>query len=99
MEAEIAIRIGLWSGARERASAPISRLPFTPVLFLGKLTRREAQRSQSSVSDQQIDHQHDQQNTADTDAPAISPPGIAETAPEEEDKYQNNQNQVHSFLR
>jgi len=48
------------------------------------------------VSDQQVDHKHDQQNTADADAAAISPPGIAETAAEEEDQYKNNQDQVQS---
>jgi hypothetical protein len=69
------------------------------VLFLGELTRREARRSQSSVSDQQVDHKHDQQNTADTDATAISPPGIAESAPEQEEQYDNNQDQIHPFLR
>jgi len=53
------------------------------VLSLDKLTRREARGLQSSVSDQQVDHKHDQQNTADADAAAISPPGIAETTPEE----------------
>jgi hypothetical protein len=31
--------------------------------------------------------------------PAISPPGIAETTPEEEEKYDNNQDKVHPFLR
>jgi hypothetical protein len=51
------------------------------------------------VSDQQIDHQNDQQNTADTNATAISPPGIAETTSEEEEKYDNNQDKVHPFLR
>jgi hypothetical protein len=40
-------------------------------------------KSQSPASDQQIDDEYDQQNTADTDTAAISPPAIAETAPEE----------------
>src|ERR1700730_9926090 len=68
------------------------------VLSLGELTRREAGRLQSSVSDQQVDRKHDQQNTADADAAAISPTGIAETAAKEEDQYKNNQDQVHPFL-
>src|SRR5882672_2162875 len=61
--------------------------------------RVESGKSQSPASKQQIDDEHDQQNTADTEASAISPPVIAETAPEEEDQYHNNQDQVHSFLR
>jgi hypothetical protein len=85
-------------GSRTGVSANIS-FAHHGVLFLGELTRREARRSQSSVSDQQVDHKHDQQNTADADAAAISPPGIAEAAAEEEDQYKNNQDQVHPFLR
>jgi hypothetical protein len=72
----VAIRIGCGAGSRTGLSADIS-FAHHGVLFLGELTRREARRSQSSVSDQQVDHKHDQQNTADTDATAISPPGIA----------------------
>jgi hypothetical protein len=46
---------------------------------------------QSRVSDQQIDDEHDQQNTADSDAAAISPPGISEPASEKEEQHENNQ--------
>jgi hypothetical protein len=85
----------LWSGgSRTGVSADIS-FAHHGAVFLGEPTRRETQRSQASASDQQVDHKHDQQNTADTDATAISPPGIAETAPEEEEQYDNNQDQVH----
>jgi hypothetical protein len=58
-----------------------------------------SQKSQSPPSEQQIDDEYDQQNTADTDATAISPPAIAETAPEKEDQYYNNQDQIHLLLR
>jgi hypothetical protein len=46
---------------------------------------RRHQKSQSPATEQQIDDEYDQQNTADTNAAAISPPVIAEPAPEEED--------------
>jgi hypothetical protein len=49
------------------------------------------------VSDQQVDHKHNRQNTADPNATAISPTRIAETAAEEEKQYENNQDQVHPF--
>jgi hypothetical protein len=49
------------------------------------------------VSDQQVYHKHNQQNTADPNATAISPTRIAETAAEEEEQYENNQDQVHPF--
>jgi hypothetical protein len=67
-------------------------------------TRREPAhvapgKSQSSASEQQIEDEHDQQNTADTDASTIPPPAIAETATEEEHQYYNNQDQVHLFPR
>ena len=62
-------------------------------------TADTAEKSESAASDQQIDDEHDQQNTADTNAAAIPPPAIAETAPEEEDQYDNNQDQVHPLLR
>jgi len=50
-----------------------------------------------SASEHQIEDKHDQQNAADTDAAAVSPPGIPETAPEEEEQNDNNQDQVHPF--
>jgi hypothetical protein len=90
-------RLALGFHPRDRQPRPAALT--TGVLSLGELTRREAGSLQSSVSDQQVDHKHDQQNTADADAAAISPPGIAETAAEEEDQYKNNQDQVHPFLR
>jgi hypothetical protein len=94
----VAIRIGWWrGGSRTGVSVDIS-FGLRGVLSLGE-PAVGARGSQSSVSDQQVDHKHDQQNTADTDAAAISPPGIAETTPEEEDQYKNNQDQVHPFLR
>src|ERR1700732_670655 len=60
---------------------------------------RNSGKSQSPAPEQQIDDEYDQQNTTDTDPAAISPPVIPEPAPEEEDKNENNQDQVHSFLR
>jgi hypothetical protein len=69
------------------------------VIGLVPLASRPDRKSQSPVSEQQIDDEYDQQNTADTDAAAISPPGIAETAAEEEQQYENDQEQVHPFLR
>ena len=69
------------------------------VIGLVPLASRPDRKSQSPVSEQQIDDEYDQQNTADTDTAPISPPAIAETAPEEEDQYYNNQDQVHLFLR
>src|ERR1700732_3284712 len=60
---------------------------------------RNSGKSQSPAPEQQIDDEYDQQNTTDTDPAAISPPVIAEPAPEEEDKNENNQDQAHSFLR
>jgi predicted ATPase with chaperone activity len=51
MEAGVAIRIGLRSGgSRNGVSADVS-FAHHGVLFLGEITRREARRSQSSVSD------------------------------------------------
>jgi len=51
MEAGVAIRIGLRSGgSRNGVSADVS-FARHGVLFLGEITRREARRSQSSVSD------------------------------------------------
>jgi hypothetical protein len=84
IEAGVAIRIGLWS----KGLANRRQHPYLVMLSLGELTRREVRGLQSSVSDQQIDHKRDQQNTAD--AATISPPGIAETAPKEEEQYENN---------
>ena len=47
----VAIRIGLRSGgSRNGVSADVS-FAYHGVLFLGEITRREARRSQSSVSD------------------------------------------------
>ena len=66
-------RLALGFHPRDRQPRPAALT--TGVLSLGELTRREAGRLQSSVSDQQVDHKHDQQNTADADAAAISPPG------------------------
>jgi hypothetical protein len=60
-----------------------------------KQGRHGKKNSESPASDQQIDDQHDQQNTADPDAAAISPPGITKTAPEDKKKHNNNEDQVH----
>jgi hypothetical protein len=46
------------------------------------VSKETGRKSQSPATKQQIDDEYDQQNTADADAAAISPPGIAETAPE-----------------
>jgi hypothetical protein len=56
-----------------------------------------AEKSESPASDQQIDDEQDQQDTADTKPAAISPPAIAETAPEEEEQDENNQDHVHKL--
>jgi hypothetical protein len=76
MEAWVAILIGFWREARETGVIVNISFAHHGALHLGELTRQEARGSQSPMSDQQIDHQHDQQNTADPDAAAISPPGI-----------------------
>src|SRR6202035_5410080 len=56
-------RLALGFHPRDRQPRPAALT--TGVLSLGELTRREAGRLQSSVSDQQVDHKHDQQNTAE----------------------------------
>jgi hypothetical protein len=59
-----------------------------PSLALDRQTlfhRRHVRKSQSPATEQQIVDEYDQQNTADTDTTAITPPVIAEPAPEEED--------------
>jgi hypothetical protein len=59
--------------------------------------RRHRSKLKPPASDQQIDNEHDQENSADPDAAAISPPVIAKTAPEDKKKYDNDQDQVHAF--
>jgi hypothetical protein len=58
-----------------------------------------AEKSESPATDQQIDNEYDQYNTANPNAAAISPPGISKTASEDEEQYENNQENVHRFLR
>lgn len=45
--------------------------------------RRHRSKLKPPASDQQIDNEHDQCNTTNTDATAISLSGVAETAPED----------------
>jgi predicted ATPase with chaperone activity len=52
----VAIRVGLWNGGSQTGVSADISFAHHGVLLLGELTRREARRSQSSVSDQQIDH-------------------------------------------
>jgi len=59
------------------------------------LANRSNSNSESSVTDQQIDDQYDQQNSANADPTAVSPAGIAKAAPKQQEQDEDKEDQIH----
>jgi hypothetical protein len=62
-----------------------------PVPCFWKTAPARGEKSESPTADQKINNKHDQYNPANTDPATISPSGIAETAPKDEEQYKDNQ--------